>query len=294
MSGHLSVRGNQVLASAQSAICNSKATPDHPQRHPTEVRAHGLADAFSARKSAIACRFYQHVQGGSAWDWKIVWAHASSSDLVHWRHEPMALQPTPGGLDGQGCWSGNTMIAEDGTPTILYTMVRSVSSSTFAPRRPLKAHGIPTSLYTRAVDRCTPLKCPGGIDVAASVADPPSTKRLPSSCVVNDGTPKHTVCLKSEATCLWLHNGISMSVMNANLKLEATEVCLRSWLSNSGSIKEHFLGGLHPVLLSTRVIMLFPLGGTQSLCKHMQSLRQWQLMPVLSCLLRFCSFEQAV
>ncbi|KAK9867678.1 hypothetical protein WJX84_009640 [Apatococcus fuscideae] len=68
--------------------------------------------------------FFQHVQGGSAWDWKIIWAHVSSADLVHWRHEPMALQPTKGGLDGQGCWSGNTMLDENGVPTILYTAVR--------------------------------------------------------------------------------------------------------------------------------------------------------------------------
>ena len=39
----------------------------------------------------------------------------------------MALQPTPGSLDGQGCWSGNTVIDEDGTPTILYTGIRSTS-----------------------------------------------------------------------------------------------------------------------------------------------------------------------
>ena len=88
---------------------------------------------------ASACRFYQHVQGGSAWDWKIVWAHASSSDLVHWRHEPMALQPTPGGLDGQGCWSGNTMLDENGVPTILYTMVRSVNSHPVAQPQPFLA-----------------------------------------------------------------------------------------------------------------------------------------------------------
>ena len=111
-------------------------------RQPSKVRptCYGHLQLISNGTTvASACRFYQHVQGGSAWDWKIVWAHASSSDLVHWRHEPMALQPTPGGLDGQGCWSGNTMLDENGVPTILYTMVRSVHSCSVAQLRPFLA-----------------------------------------------------------------------------------------------------------------------------------------------------------
>lgn len=37
--------------------------------------------------------FYQHVVGSSQWDWACSWAHASSADLAHWRHEPVALVP---------------------------------------------------------------------------------------------------------------------------------------------------------------------------------------------------------
>lgn len=120
------------------------------------VKEFGLVlDAFHFFKPAVARRFYQHVQGGSAWDWKIVWAHASSSDLVHWRHEPMALQPTPGGLDGQGCWSGNTMVDEDGTPTILYTMTRSVGSCTFvAGQRFCQVLGMPSNLMMSSYRSC--------------------------------------------------------------------------------------------------------------------------------------------
>jgi len=47
---------------------------------------------------AGARRFYQHVPGSSNWAWRMCWAHASSEDLVHWWHEPIALRPTPGEL----------------------------------------------------------------------------------------------------------------------------------------------------------------------------------------------------
>lgn len=60
----------------------------------------------------------------------MTWGHASSSDLVHWEHEPIAINPTKGGTDASGCWSGTTVLDTDGTPTMIYTGVRSVKSLT--------------------------------------------------------------------------------------------------------------------------------------------------------------------
>lgn len=63
--------------------------------------------------------FFQHnpagpVHGG------ICWGHLSSSDLVTWQQEPLALVPSAGGPDAGGCWSG--CVADDGgTPTAVYT-----------------------------------------------------------------------------------------------------------------------------------------------------------------------------
>eukprot|EP00884_Botryococcus_braunii_P020058 jgi/Botrbrau1/6736/Bobra.0324s0022.1 len=68
--------------------------------------------------------FYQHISGSSEWEWRMSWGHASSPDLVKWEHEPIALSPTPGGLDASGCWSGTTAVDLDGTPVMLYTGVR--------------------------------------------------------------------------------------------------------------------------------------------------------------------------
>ena len=56
------------------------------------------------------------------YQWNARWVHAASSDLVHWRHFPIALMPTPGSCDEGGCWSG--AVGEvDGKPVILYTGV---------------------------------------------------------------------------------------------------------------------------------------------------------------------------
>jgi beta-fructofuranosidase len=50
------------------------------------------------------------------------WGHAVSPDMLHWRHLPVALAPTPGGPDWDGCYSGSVIINQ-GTPTLLYTGV---------------------------------------------------------------------------------------------------------------------------------------------------------------------------
>ncbi|GAC1644215.1 MAG: glycoside hydrolase family 32 protein [Ktedonobacteraceae bacterium] len=63
--------------------------------------------------------FYQYNPHGPFWG-TIHWGHASSSDLVHWQHHAIALQPGPEPYDSDGCWSG-CMVSDAGTPTLLYT-----------------------------------------------------------------------------------------------------------------------------------------------------------------------------
>ncbi len=50
------------------------------------------------------------------------WGHARSRDMVYWEHLPMALMPTPGGPDKDGCWSGSAFV-NNGVPTLVYTGV---------------------------------------------------------------------------------------------------------------------------------------------------------------------------
>ena len=71
------------------------------------------------------------MEGSNDWDWRIVWGHASSADLVRWEHEPVALVPNSEGRDAAGCWSGTTVLDTDGTPMMLYTAVRWVAARRF-------------------------------------------------------------------------------------------------------------------------------------------------------------------
>jgi beta-fructofuranosidase len=65
--------------------------------------------------------FYQHNPHG-AFPESMHWGHAVSSDLVHWKHLPIALAPTPGGPDKDGCWSGCAVV-DGNVPTLVYTGV---------------------------------------------------------------------------------------------------------------------------------------------------------------------------
>ncbi|HSP55655.1 MAG TPA: glycoside hydrolase family 32 protein [Dehalococcoidia bacterium] len=65
--------------------------------------------------------FYQYNPNG-AFHGTIHWGHAVSDDLVHWRDLPIALEPTPGGADKDGVFSG-CAVDRAGVPALLYTGV---------------------------------------------------------------------------------------------------------------------------------------------------------------------------
>jgi len=67
--------------------------------------------------------FFQYNPHAAVWG-DMHWAHAMSPDMVHWQHLPVALAPTHGGPDEEGCFSGSAVVW-NGVPTFLYTGVKS-------------------------------------------------------------------------------------------------------------------------------------------------------------------------
>lgn len=71
--------------------------------------------------------FYQLNPHAAVWG-DMHWGHAVSPDMIHWKHEPIALSPTPGGADSEGCFSGSAVVFE-GKPTFIYTGVQNAPPS---------------------------------------------------------------------------------------------------------------------------------------------------------------------
>jgi len=77
--------------------------------------------------------FFQYNPGAATWG-DMHWAHAISSDMVHWQHLPVALAPTPASADSDGCFTGS-FVDDSGTAAIVYTGVESVSDPKHATLR---------------------------------------------------------------------------------------------------------------------------------------------------------------
>ena len=76
--------------------------------------------------------FYQYNPGAAVWG-DMHWAHAVSPDMIHWRHLPLALAPSPGGADADGCFTGSA-VDDHGTATIIYTGVKNSAPEEATPR----------------------------------------------------------------------------------------------------------------------------------------------------------------
>src|SRR5437879_3121641 len=71
---------------------------------------------------------FQYNPNAAVWG-DMHWAHAVSPDMIHWRHLPIALAPTPGWADADGCFTGSA-VDDRGTASIVYTGVRSSTPET--------------------------------------------------------------------------------------------------------------------------------------------------------------------
>src|SRR5579863_786898 len=88
--------------SATEALCHELASdPLRPQYH--LLPAHNWMNDpngpiyFRGRYHM----FHQYNPQAAIWG-NMNWAHATSTDMIHWQHEPIALSPTPGGPASEG------------------------------------------------------------------------------------------------------------------------------------------------------------------------------------------------
>ncbi|ACL41747.1 Glycosyl hydrolase family 32 domain protein [Pseudarthrobacter chlorophenolicus A6] len=103
--------------------------------------------------------FYQYNPEG-AFHHRIQWGHATSTDLVTWTDQPVALEPSTG-PDADGCWSG-VLVNDGGTPTLVY-------SGRLGERElPCVAVGSPDlSTWTKAPENPVIAAPPAGVDITA-------------------------------------------------------------------------------------------------------------------------------
>jgi beta-fructofuranosidase len=71
--------------------------------------------------------FFQYDPLAAVWG-DMSWNHAVSEDMMHWRHLPVALTPTPGGPDSYGCFSGSA-IAVGERVYVVYTGTQKSSDA---------------------------------------------------------------------------------------------------------------------------------------------------------------------
>jgi beta-fructofuranosidase len=117
----LALAGSARLATAAAPAAKLAADPQRPQYH-FLPGANWMNDPngpiYWQGKYHM---FYQYNPNGAFWG-DMHWGHAESEDMVHWKHLPMALAPTPGGADKDGVFSGCAVI-DNGVPTVIYTGV---------------------------------------------------------------------------------------------------------------------------------------------------------------------------
>ncbi|MEV7607637.1 glycoside hydrolase family 32 protein [Paenarthrobacter sp. NPDC089322] len=103
--------------------------------------------------------FYQYNPEG-AFHHRIHWGHATSTDLVTWTDQPVALEPSAG-PDADGCWSG-VLVNDGGTPTLVY------SGRVGEHELPCVAVGSPDLLtWTKVPENPVISAPPAGVDITA-------------------------------------------------------------------------------------------------------------------------------
>lgn len=70
--------------------------------------------------------FFQYLPGTKRWAPECRWGHATSTDLLQWTEQPVALAPGDG---DDGCWSGSVVVPADRDAIMFYTSVQLPDTS---------------------------------------------------------------------------------------------------------------------------------------------------------------------
>jgi beta-fructofuranosidase len=181
--------------------------------------------------------FYQYNPGGP-YHGSIHWGHASSPDLVHWRDERVALSPDPDGPDRDGCWSGCTVVTDEG-PVVLYTGGRG------RDQLPCRATPLDDDLLDWAKDPTNPV-----------IPDPPSD---PAILATEDWAAEfrdHNVWREGDRWYQLVGTGLA-GAGGAVLLYESTDSALQEW-SYRGTVLTG--DGGHGVVWECPELLSFPAG----------------------------------
>ncbi len=109
----LALAGAVPLAAAQAPPASKLAADPHRPQYHLLPPAHWMNDPngpiYWQGKYHM---FYQYNPGAAVWG-DMHWAHAVCDDMLHWKHLPVAMAPTPGGPDKDGVFSGCAVIDKE-------------------------------------------------------------------------------------------------------------------------------------------------------------------------------------
>lgn len=158
--------------------------------------------------------FYQYNPQGATWG-NMHWAHATSPDMIHWCHEPIALAPTPDGPDRDGVFSGSAVV-DHGRPTVIYTGVAPPASDGEATLR----DGVHTWRETQCL-------------AVAEDDDLRIWKKLPQPVIA--APPPGLAVTGFRDPCLWREGGKWMLILGSGIRSKGgmillyTSSNLRDW-----------------------------------------------------------------
>ena len=151
--------------------------------------------------------FHQYNPQGATWG-NMNWAHATSPDLIHWHHEPIALSPTPGGPDQDGVFSGSAVL-DNGRPAVIYTGIAPPASEAEATLR----DGVHTWRETQCL-------------AVAEDDDLLRWKKLPEPVIA---TPPERLAVNGfRDPCLWREGGRWMLILGSGAREHGGMILLYS------------------------------------------------------------------